>query len=135
MPDAIVKPGGGTWRGRDRGTRGQGDKGIGIHSPLGRLFPYLPVLPPPCLLVPLSPCLFRSRSLSPSSSSSPSMARTKALRTGAGIRESAPRTDFQMISLNSMSGSESSLLKSQAADCCAPGAFSAFLSVRSYLAG
>src|SRR5262245_60286389 len=63
------------------------------------------------------------------------MGRTKALRTGAGIREFAPRTDIQMTSLNSMSGSVSSLLKSQEADCCAPGAFSGFLSVRSYFAG
>src|SRR5262245_60176313 len=63
------------------------------------------------------------------------MARTTALRAGAGIRDFAPCTDIQITSLNSMSGSVSSLLKSQAADCCAPGAFTVFLSVRSYLAG
>src|SRR6266508_329875 len=122
----LSNQGGGTGRQGDKGTRG-----FEFFLPLFHLFPYLPVLPSPCLLVSLSPCLFRSRSLSPSSSSSSSMARTKALRTGAGIRESAPRTDFQMISLNSTSGAASSLLKSSCAERCEPGAFSGFFSARS----
>src|SRR6266540_895142 len=109
----LSNQGGGTGRQGDKGTRG-----FEFFLPLFHLFPYLPVLPSPCLLVSLSPCLFRSRSLSPSSSSSSSMARTKALRTGAGIRESAPRTDFQMISLNSTSGAAS--IRGCLRQCAAP---------------
>ena len=47
-----------------------------------------------------------------SSSSSLSIDRTKALRTGAGMTAFAPLTDFQMISLNSTSGRISSFRKS-----------------------
>src|SRR5215467_1305220 len=118
----------------DKETRRQGDFVSSLPVSLS-LYLYLS-LP---LLVSLSPCLplflslrpSRSRSLSPLSSSSTSMERTKALRTGAGIRELAPRTDFQMISLNSTSGAASSLLKSSCAERCEPGAFSRFFSARS----
>ena len=45
---------------------------------------------------------------------------TNALRTGAGISEFAPLTFFQMISLNSMSGARSSLVKSNSAERLLP---------------
>src|SRR4030095_8251156 len=71
---------------------------IGLIRLMGRQSFYFLISLSLRLLVPLSPCIFRSRSLSLSPSSSSSMARTNALRTGAGIREFAPRTDIQMTS-------------------------------------
>src|SRR5262245_44626652 len=129
MSTALVKPGG---RGGDKGTRGQGEIEIYISLSPCPLVPPLPSQHYLRLLPPRRSFLSsRSRSSPFLSSSSSSMARANALRTGAGICELAPRTDFQMISLNSMSGAASSLLKSSCADLCEPGAFCGFFSARS----
>src|SRR5215468_6508531 len=119
---------GGTERPQRRRDRRDGEI---LILPLSLRLPYLSSLRSLRLSVSLSLRLSFSLSLSLSWSSSPSMARTNALRTGAGIRESAPRTDFHMISLNSTSGAASSLLKSSCAERCEPGAFSGFFSARS----
>ena len=55
-----------------------------------------------------------------SSSSSPSDAGTNAERTGGGIGEAAPRTDFQTISFSSSSGVRSGSSKFIAADASEP---------------
>ena len=56
--------------------------------------------------------------------------RTKAARTGAGISDDAPRTDFQTTSFSSRSGARSGLARFMRSEACAPGASSAFVSVR-----
>ena len=55
-----------------------------------------------------------------SSSSSPADAGTNAERTGGGMGEAAPRTDFQTISFSSSSGVRSGSSKFIAADASEP---------------
>src|SRR6187549_1868802 len=59
----------------------------------------------------------------------------KPARTGGGIGESAPRTDFQTISFSSNSGVRSASTKFIASDAPAPQALAALRSSRGTRAG
>ena len=59
----------------------------------------------------------------------------KPARTGGGIGESAPRTDFHRISFSSYSGVMSASVKFMASDASAPQALAAFFSSSGTRAG
>ena len=81
---------------------------------------------------PARPSIDRSSS---SRSRGPCLGRTNAARTGGGIGESAPLTDFQMISLKTRSSARSSTSRSSCFEASAPQAVAVFLASRSTPAG